>query len=61
MKTKPKLKDTPAKDTEEPSLNSNPEKSSLYYRDKETGEWKVYNPAGSMVYNYLTRDDIDLD
>ncbi|MDQ1355479.1 MAG: hypothetical protein QG657_5789 [Acidobacteriota bacterium] len=59
MKTKPK--DTPVKDFEEALLNPNPETSTLYYQDKETGEWKVTNPAGSMVYNYLTRDDIDLD
>lgn len=59
MKTKPK--DTPVKDFEEALQNPNPETSTLYYRDKETGEWKVHNPAGSMVYNYLTRDDIDLD
>ncbi len=61
MKTKPEPEATPVKDSEEPSLNPHPETSALYYRDKETGEWKVYNPAGSMVYNYLTRDDIDLD
>ncbi|MCX6579098.1 MAG: hypothetical protein NT166_02820 [Candidatus Aminicenantes bacterium] len=59
MKTRPKPEDTPAKNTEEPSPNPNPETSARYYRDKETGEWKVCNPAGSIVYNYLTRDDID--
>jgi hypothetical protein len=35
--------------------------SAVYIRDKETGDWKVRNPAGSMGYNYLYRDDIDMD
>lgn len=57
MKPTPKRKDTPAKDTEAPSSNLNPETSAQYHQDKESGQWKIYNPAGSMVYNYLTRDD----
>lgn len=60
MKLKSNLKDTPVKDTEAPSINSNPETSAQYYQDKESGQWKIYNPAGSMVYNYLTRDDDDM-
>lgn len=35
--------------------------SAIYTRDKETGDWKVRNPAGSMAYNYLYREDIDMD
>ncbi|HLP45192.1 MAG TPA: hypothetical protein VK469_04560 [Candidatus Kapabacteria bacterium] len=61
MKPKNTPENTPAKDTEVPSFNPNPETSSQYYRDKETGDWKIHNPAGSMVYNYLTREDMDLD
>jgi hypothetical protein len=61
MKTTVEPKESPVKDSEEPSLNPQPETSAFYYQDKETGAWKIINPAGSMVYNYLTRDDFDLD
>jgi hypothetical protein len=42
------------------SLNDH-DTSAIYIRDKETGDWKVRNPAGSMAYNYLYREDIDMD
>ncbi|MCU0289919.1 MAG: hypothetical protein MUF15_26455 [Acidobacteria bacterium] len=65
MKPQSKSDDTPVKNTGIPANVIpdnilNPESSSQYYQDKKTGEWKIVNPAGSMVYNYLTRDD-DLD
>ena len=28
-----------------------------YIKDEKTGKWKVVNPAGSIVYNYLYRDE----
>ena len=31
--------------------------SAVYIKDEKTGEWIVRNPAGSMGYNYLYRDD----
>ncbi|UCH97055.1 MAG: hypothetical protein JSV88_09450 [Candidatus Aminicenantes bacterium] len=33
--------------------------SAIYIRNKETGEWEVRNPAGSVCYNYLYRDEMD--
>ena len=30
---------------------------SIYIFDKETNQWKVYNPSGSTAYNYLTKDE----
>jgi len=43
---------------EEPEEND-PNTSALYIKDKETGEWKVRNPSGSMGYNYLYRDSFE--
>jgi hypothetical protein len=43
---------------EEPEEND-PNTSALYIKDKETGEWKVGNPSGSMGYNYLYRDPFE--
>ncbi|MGE5343298.1 MAG: hypothetical protein ACM3SY_17655 [Candidatus Omnitrophota bacterium] len=34
------------------------ESSALYIQNKETGEWEVRNPSGSVGYNYLYRDDL---
>lgn len=34
--------------------------SAIYIYNKETGEWEVRNPAGSVGYNYLYRDEIDI-
>ena len=31
--------------------------SAVYIRNKETGQWEVRNPAGSIGYNYLYRDE----
>ena len=31
--------------------------SAIYKKNEKTGEWQVKNPAGSMAYNYLYRDD----
>ena len=31
--------------------------SAIYIKNEKTGEWQVKNPAGSMGYNYLYRDD----
>jgi hypothetical protein len=41
----------------EPSTEENADDSSVYIQDKETGQWKVRNPSGSIGYNYLYRDD----
>ncbi len=30
---------------------------SIYVYDKETDQWKVYNPGGSKAYNCLSRDE----
>jgi hypothetical protein len=32
-----------------------------YIKDKKTGKWKIVNPAGSMAYNYLYRDEFPED
>lgn len=48
------------KNREEPEPKDCPwENSAIYSRDKETGEWKVRNPSGSIGYNYLYRDEWD--
>ena len=31
--------------------------SSIYIYNRKTGKWEVRNPAGSIGYNYLYRDD----
>jgi hypothetical protein len=31
--------------------------SAIYIYNRETGKWEVRNPAGSIGYNYLYRDD----
>ena len=38
-----------------------PSHSTSYIKDKKTGKWKIVNPAGSMGYNYLYRDDFPDD
>jgi hypothetical protein len=37
-------------------MNTN-DNSAIYIYNKETGKWEVRNPAGSLGYNYLYRDD----
>lgn len=34
-----------------------PEASMGYFKNPGDGEWKYVNPAGSIGYNYLSRDD----
>ncbi len=31
--------------------------SAIYIYNRETGKWEVRNPAGSIGYNYLYRED----
>jgi len=31
--------------------------SAIYIYNRETGKWEVRNPAGSIGYNYLYRDE----
>ncbi len=38
-----------------------PSHSTVYIKDKKTGKWKIVNPAGSMGYNYLYRDEFPDD
>jgi hypothetical protein len=38
-----------------------PSHSTGYIKDKKTGKWKIVNPAGSMAYNYLYRDEFPDD
>jgi len=38
-------------------VSQDPEHSALYRKDPETGLWIVVNPAGSLGYNYLYRDE----
>lgn len=35
--------------------------SAIYKKNEKTGEWEVKNPAGSMAYNYLYRNEFDDD
>jgi len=43
---------------ERPDLKtSSPPHAVGYIKDKKTGKWKIVNPAGSMAYNYLYRDE----
>jgi hypothetical protein len=35
----------------------NYDNSAIYIYNRETGKWEVRNPAGSIGYNYLYRDD----
>jgi hypothetical protein len=37
--------------------NTNYDNSAIYIYNRETGKWEVRNPAGSIGYNYLYRDD----
>jgi hypothetical protein len=37
-------------------MNTN-DNSAIYIYNKETGKWEVRNPAGSLGYNYLYRED----
>lgn len=36
---------------------NNYDNSAIYIYNRETGKWEVRNPAGSIGYNYLYRDD----
>lgn len=38
-------------------VSQDTEHSALYRKDPETGLWIVVNPAGSLGYNYLYRDE----
>ena len=42
-------------------IESPPSNSAGYIKDKKTGKWKIVNPAGSMAYNYLYRDEFPDD
>lgn len=33
------------------------DQSAIYIYNRETGKWEVRNPAGSIGYNYLYRDE----
>jgi len=35
--------------------------SAQYRKNPKTGLWEIINPSGSMAYNYLYRDDPELD
>ena len=48
---------TPNRDTATPETDDY-DHSAIYIFNKETGKWEVRNPAGSIGYNYLYRDDI---
>jgi hypothetical protein len=52
-------KEKPTRDTAESQdpKEFHPPHSAGYIKDKKTGKWKIVNPAGSMVYNYLNRDE----
>jgi len=62
---KPKKSKTRPKDQIEDSDNqSSPDtdmtdhdNSAIYIYNRETGKWEVRNPAGSIGYNYLYRED----
>ena len=42
------------------STTHNPhENTSIYKKNKKTGEWEVKNPSGSIAYNYLYRGDYE--
>ena len=44
----------------EKTRTKNPhDNSSIYIKNEKTGEWEVKNPAGSIAYNYLYRDDFE--
>ena len=48
-------------DKSQDSKESPPSHSACYIKDKKTGKWKIVNPAGSMAYNYLYRDEFPDD
>lgn len=47
-------------DSQDPK-EKHPSHSIGYIKDKKTGKWKIVNPAGSMAYNYLNRDEFPDD
>ena len=57
-KTKPKdqIEDTDNGTTRDTD-KTNYDNSAIYIYNRETGKWEVRNPAGSIGYNYLYRDD----
>ena len=48
-------------DKDKDPKEDHPSHSARYIRDKKTGKWKIVNPAGSMAYNYLYRDEFPED
>ena len=58
-KKKEKNKKAPKEDNEEQPGFDSTGNSALYKKDEKTGKWEVRNPAGSLGYNYLYRDDMD--
>ncbi|MFC2140665.1 hypothetical protein ACFLQP_00010 [Acidobacteriota bacterium] len=57
-KTRPKdqIEDTndgTTRDTDKTDYDN----SAIYTYNRKTGKWEVRNPAGSIGYNYLYRDD----
>lgn len=46
-------------DPEQSTVKNPYENSSIYKKNKKTGEWEVKNPSGSIAYNYLYRDDYE--
>ncbi len=45
------------KESDESGNSMDYERSAIYIKNKETGEWEVRNPSGSIGYNYLYRED----
>ncbi|MFC2146178.1 hypothetical protein ACFLRT_02325 [Acidobacteriota bacterium] len=50
------IEDTDNGTTRDTDIN-NHDNSAIYIYNRETGKWEVRNPAGSIGYNYLYRDD----
>ena len=48
-------------DEDQDPKENHPSHSARYIKDKKTGKWKIVNPAGSMAYNYLYRDEFPED
>ncbi|MGD2085372.1 MAG: hypothetical protein PVH61_04230 [Candidatus Aminicenantes bacterium] len=57
-KTRPKdqIEDADHRSSRNTNIN-NYDNSAIYIYNRETGKWEVRNPAGSVGYNYLYRDD----